>query len=96
MAPWARQTKLMEYPKLASKADQLLFDLGFSYGLISEAKQLLESIEGFIPDEVLQKRVSSFLERIDELEKGRLNVRAEIYDNATAAAAKGWTSITSS
>jgi hypothetical protein len=87
---------MITYPKnflrTLNKADHLLFDIGYSAALLWRVKEVLQSIvQG---DKAADwKSVAQLLAAIKEFEANRLNVRSDIYDNAEAAAAKGFIDI---
>jgi len=74
----------MTYPKGAWSEPEahLLFDLGYSYGLLMRAEEMFKkgiSVQGI---EILLEDLQSFRE-------GRLSIRDEIYDAAHKLALKG-------
>jgi hypothetical protein len=67
-----------------SRADQLLFDIGYSAALLRRAKAVLQQGDQADPQAVLELIAS-----IEEFAAQRLNILSEIYANAEAAVAKG-------
>jgi hypothetical protein len=77
------------YPDLskAEPADRLLFDLGFSYALLERTKNVLKQI---LECDDYPVQVDELLAAIEAFQAGRLRVRSELYENAAAAADKGF------
>lgn len=82
---------MKHYPDLSKvdNADHLLFDLGFSYGVLTDVKGLLEQMVATLPSSMLTLHAEELLETIEDLQKGRLQYRNEIYEAAAEAAKRG-------
>lgn len=80
---------LSNYPDFKpdfSKVDHLLFDIGYSAGLLLSIRSFLEQLVecGDYPGQA-----DLLLTQINDFQAKRIQLRDEIYDNAEAAAQKG-------
>jgi len=79
------------YPDLKwpDNEHHLLFDVGFSYALLSRAQQVLRQARDTQEDEVLWEVIQAVIEDIDSFQQGRLQVVDEIYASAHELAKQG-------
>jgi len=83
------------YPDLSKvePENHLLFDLGFSYALLSRARELLRQVLATdeVPkeDPILSVLAIELLEAIEDFEAGRLSNRDQIYESAHKLALAG-------
>ena len=74
----------------SNPANHLLFDIGFSYALITRAERLLrEAYCHLILDPELLEEIDDLLAQMESLKKGRLQIVSEVYAAAQEAANRG-------
>jgi hypothetical protein len=71
--------------QLAEQSDHLLFDIGYSYGLLQSALEVLKEIAQCDDYPVA---VAKLIDAMEQFQAGRLQLRHEIYDNAAAVVQK--------
>jgi hypothetical protein len=84
---------IWQWPDTASR---LLFDIGFSYGILHETRIMLRSLylalnemDASAPEyKILAARLKELLDKMDNFRGKRLNIRDEIYAAGYLAAAK--------